>query len=96
MGLRFEYPEDMNPFMAFQMVQHGMGFQLVENGSVVMLSVGVKELFFRHPENWGWGLFSGGTLWTGFEMPKVGEDPLLAEENVENLVERRPIFGYRF
>jgi len=89
--LEFRFPEGKNPFPQMG----SLTYVLEDAGSIVKISVGVAEHVLRHPKNWGWMLTSGGTVWTGFEMPKLGEDALIMDDNVNSLVIERINYGYR-
>ena len=53
---------------------------------IIMGRDGPIEVVSRHPETWGWVLFSQGTVWTSWTMPSQEDnDPVLAEENLANL-----------
>lgn len=65
-----------------------------EGGRVVQLSLGVGEVAFRHPVNWGFLLGSEGTVWTGYSMPPLGEDPVIEDPQVQNLRNQKSDFGF--
>lgn len=92
--LNFSFPEPHNPFRDFGVPT--MYYELEYFGSVVRLNVGVQEVITRHPVNWGWIMMSGGTLWTGFVLPPRNEDPLLEDNNIEELLYKEPNFGFRW
>ena len=51
------------------------------NNTYIHLSLGVNEVIFRHPINWGWVLYSAGHFWTSFDMSpyKFNTDPWLED-----------------
>lgn len=90
--LTFEYPEEYDPFRDF-----APAFLYYElEGSIIKLNVGVQERLCRHPDNWGWVMMSGGTVWTGFEMPPRNADPFLEDYYVESLLQSSPNYGFCF
>ena len=71
--------ERLDPFAALGMriSDHGLGWseaQLTADGRVVQLLFdgrpGPQEVVCRHPGTWGWVLYSQGTVWTSWEMPR--------------------------
>ena len=84
---------ELNPFASMGMRDLTLGWELLD-GCVVQLllgsgppSGGPQEIVCRHPDTWGWILYSGGTVWTSWPMPPcinvegklVCSDPLLRE-----------------
>ena len=90
--VEFTWPEVagevMDPFAAMGMQNPSLGWELDLDGRLVQLlfngHAGPQELVCRHPENWGWVLYSGGTVWASWEMPKCLDgrcsDPAMSEE----------------
>jgi hypothetical protein len=68
-------------------------YALEKSGTILSLSIGVKEYIARHPHNWGFILQSQGTVWTNYPMPKRGKDILLEDENVSFLIMREIDYG---
>jgi hypothetical protein len=68
-------------------------YALEKAGTLLSLSIGVKEYVARHPTNWGFILQSQGTVWTNYPMPSRGKDELLEDENVSLLVSRVVDYG---
>ena len=72
----------MNPF-AMMMDQEGldsMAYELTESKEFVQLyfnvsSKGPLETCARHPTNWGWILFSEGTVWCNWDHCLADKDP---------------------
>jgi hypothetical protein len=86
---------EMNPF-----AQMGMSNPLtlrwaMENGGAVIRILfgaqrGPQEMVCRHPVHGGWVLYSMGSVWTSWEMPRCGPDgrcidALLWDEELHNL-----------
>ena len=71
-------------------------YSLEKSGSILSLSVGVKEYVARHPENWGFVLQSQGTVWTNYPMPPKGTDLLLEDEHVSSLISKEINYGPLF
>lgn len=95
--IRFRNQEDHDdnpaPKLAYELAFLGTfrGFFcllfLIETGTIVHLThIHVHERVARHPDNWGWILVSLGTVWTGWEMPRLGTDDFLDDTVVEKLV----------
>mmetsp|Transcript_8069 Transcript_8069/g.8589 ORF Transcript_8069/g.8589 Transcript_8069/m.8589 type:complete len:309 (-) Transcript_8069:453-1379(-) len=74
-------------------LEEKFNYTLEKSGTVVSLSIGVREYVGRHPINWGFILQSQGTVWTNWIMPPRGKDPLLHDENVSQLLNRNIIYG---
>ena len=87
-----EYPT-INPFDGLGIRTDMLGWQIEHGGNIVTLlfsgQPGPNELVCRHPQHWGWILYSQGTVWTSWKMPGlengVCKDPLLREQNLKNL-----------
>ena len=84
--------QPMDPFVPLGMPQapDSLEWRLEHEGAAVRLIImgrdGPIEVVSRHPETWGWVLFSQGTVWTSWTMPSQEDnDPVLAEENLANL-----------
>jgi hypothetical protein len=68
-------------------------YSLEKSGTVLSLSIGVKEFVARHPENWGFVLQSQGTVWTNYPMAPHLADPLIEDEYVSSLVDKEINYG---
>eukprot|EP00603_Paraphysomonas_imperforata_P010197 CAMPEP_0114449792 /NCGR_PEP_ID=MMETSP0104-20121206/122_1 /TAXON_ID=37642 ORGANISM="Paraphysomonas imperforata, Strain PA2" /NCGR_SAMPLE_ID=MMETSP0104 /ASSEMBLY_ACC=CAM_ASM_000202 /LENGTH=295 /DNA_ID=CAMNT_0001621903 /DNA_START=113 /DNA_END=1000 /DNA_ORIENTATION=+ len=70
-------------------------YDIRDGGRSVYLSFGVNEVVFRHPDNWGFMLGSGGSVWSGFPMPRRGADPRIEDPAAEALRVKDTDFGMR-
>jgi hypothetical protein len=68
-------------------------YSLEKSGTILSLSIGVKEYVARHPGNWGFILQSQGTVWTNYPMPPKGVDLLLEDEHVSSLIAKEINYG---
>lgn len=103
-ALTFHWPTDpddedgeatLDPFaaMGLSYEEGSIGYELDELGSIVTILFygqhGPQEVVCRHPETWGWVLYSQGTCWTSWPMPPcvAGQccDPLLREGALREL-----------
>ena len=85
----------MDPFAAMGMplTEAMVGWETEMEGRLVRILFngqhGPQELVCRHPTTWGWVLYSQGTCWTSWAMPKceAGQcsDPLLREDALKYL-----------
>mmetsp|Transcript_23330 Transcript_23330/g.52625 ORF Transcript_23330/g.52625 Transcript_23330/m.52625 type:complete len:109 (+) Transcript_23330:750-1076(+) len=82
--------EEMNPFADFGFPMNEMTWELELEGRIVRLCImgqdGPQEIVSRHPETWGWVLYSQGSVWTSWPMPRRDEeDEHLLDANLRNL-----------
>ena len=62
------------------------GFAVARCRLIIAGQRGPQEVVSRHPENWGWILFSQGSLWTSFEMPFLDDESgVLLDGNLKDL-----------
>lgn len=98
--VNFTWPKDLltkqpkDPFAAMGMPQTqtpgALEWRIELQGSTVQIAImgqdGPQEVVSRHPENWGFVLFSQATLWASWPLPpKEKPDPVLADENLWKL-----------
>ena len=85
----------MNPF-AMMMDQQGldsMAYELTKDNEFVQLyfnvsSKGPLETCARHPTNWGWILFSEGTVWCNWDHSLADKDPYVGLDSFPTWVGR--------
>ena len=73
----------------------GLGWELESEGRAVGLTMQgqrvVQEVVSRHPVNWGWILYSQGTVWAQNHLPpKAREDPFLRDGELRKLPSELP------
>lgn len=85
-----------NPFqpMFGNAPEGNAGYTINWPGNTIDLSFNVREYVGRHPDNWGFVIMSNGSVWTGFPMPKMGDDVLLEDQAVSNIIKQKPIHGF--
>ena len=96
--ITFEWPKDpatgerIDPFAAMgipvEMAQ--LSWSMEMGGQVVRIRFngrnGPQEIVCRHPDSWGWVLYSQSTLWTSWTMPtRDKQDPLLQDDALVRL-----------
>jgi len=89
--IKFVWPPGRDPFDLFNM-RRDLKFlwDLDFGGKIVQLSLGQwgpRQTVARHPVTWGFVLVDPATLWTSWPMPPRGEDVLLEDEFVNQLVQ---------
>lgn len=88
-SVQFMWPPGRDPFEIFNMNRDRQLAWMIA-GNLVKIYVGGEWGHFqnvaRHPVNWGWLLVNSGTVWTSWPMPAMGEDVLIEDEYVNDLV----------
>jgi len=84
--------EPQDPFAALGMSQppNSLEWRLELGGSIIRLMImgrdGPHDVVSRHPETWGFIIFSQATVLTSWPMPpKEQHDPVLDDGNLDNL-----------
>ena len=92
--LRIDGPSPFASMLPDTEDSYDFQYEIQHSGRAVYLSFGVVEEVFRHPLNWGFMMCSEGTVWTGFPMPRKGDDPLIEDPAVEMLRRKATDFGF--
>jgi len=89
--VKFIWPPGRDPFEIFNVRREARClWDLDYGGRIVQLSLGQwgpRQSVARHPVTWGFVLVDSATVWTSWPMPPRGEDFLLEDDCVNQLVQ---------
>jgi len=87
----FIWPPGRDPFELFNLRRDARCvWDLEFGGKIVQLSLGQwgpRQTVARHPVTWGFVLVDSATVWTSWPMPARGDDILLEDDCVNQLVQ---------